>query len=120
MTRFSLSHEWVQVNGKIGTVGITHYAQKELGEIVYIELPKVGQKVKAGQEVVVIESTKAAADVYAPVSGKVVAVNEGLRMGPTAINESAETSGWLFQIELFNPSELDHLMTQEQYQSVIS
>ena len=83
--RFTESHEWLQLKGNVGTVGITDYAQRELGEIVFIELPKVGHKVKAGQETCVLESTKAAADVYAPVSGKIIAVNEDLRKNPGSL-----------------------------------
>ena len=118
MTRFTESHEWIQMKGNVGTVGITDYAQKELGEIVYIELPKIGQKVKAGQEICVLESTKAAADVYAPVSGKIVALNEALRENPSAINKKAESAAWLFQIELANVKELDHLVNREQYNAL--
>lgn len=115
---FTATHEWIHLEGSVGTVGITDYAQKELGEIVFIELPKVGQKVKAGQEVSVLESTKAAADAYVPVSGKIVAVNESLRSTPSAINHHPETSGWLFKIELTNPKELDRLLTPAQYKTL--
>lgn len=118
--RYTQSHEWIQMKGNVGTVGITDYAQKELGEIVFIELPKVGQKVKAGQEICVLESTKAAADVYSPVSGKIVAINEDLRSHPPSINQAAESASWLFQIELSDIRELDSLMTHEQYKSIIS
>lgn len=118
--RFTESHEWIQLKGNIGTVGITNYAQKELGEIVYVELPQVGQKVKAGQEICVLESTKAAADVYAPISGKIIAVNEALRSTPSTINKTAESSGWLFQMEIDNLKEFDHLMTKEQYHILTS
>ncbi len=117
---FTESHEWIQLKGNVGTVGITDYAQGELGEIVYIELPKVGQKVKANQETCVLESTKAAADVYAPVSGKVIAVNEALRSTPSAINQGAESTSWLFQIEVENQKEFDQLMTKDQYLSIVS
>jgi len=113
--RFSESHEWIVVNGNVGTVGITDYAQKELGSIVYIELPKVGQLLKLNQETCVLESTKAAADVYAPVSGKVIEINEALKANPSAVNKEAESTGWLFKIELSNPKELDHLMSREKY-----
>jgi glycine cleavage system H protein len=119
MMHFTESHEWIQVKGALGTVGITDYAQKELGEIVYIELPKVGQHLKAGQEACVLESTKAAADVYAPVTGKVTAINEALKATPGQINQGAETHGWLFQIALEKPAELDSLMTSQQYLSTI-
>ena len=113
--RYTESHEWISLKGKIGTVGITDYAQKELGSIVFIELPKVGQKLKAGEEACVLESTKAAADVYAPVSGKIVEVNEPLRSAPAHVNQSAEMNGWLFRMELTDPHEWEKLMTREQY-----
>ncbi|MBX7066203.1 MAG: glycine cleavage system protein GcvH [Parachlamydiales bacterium] len=118
--RYTESHEWIECKGKIGTVGITSYAQKELGDIVSIELPKVGQMLKAKHEACVLESTKAAADVYAPVSGKVVAVNEALKKDPSLINRHPESTGWLFQIELSNPKEADSLMTEKEYHSLIS
>jgi len=118
--RFTESHEWIEVHGSIGTIGITDYAQRELGEIVFIELPKVGKKVKKGEEICVLESTKAAADVYAPVSGKVVAVNDSLAKEPSSINQSAQSKSWLFQIELSDPKELDKLLTQSEYQKLIS
>jgi glycine cleavage system H protein len=118
--RFTESHEWILIDGDKGTVGITEYAQKELGEIVYIELPKVGQQVKMGEEVCVLESTKAAADVYAPVSGKIIAVNEGLQKKPSSINQSAQSSGWLFQIEISHPKECEHLLSASKYHSLVS
>ncbi len=118
--RFSETHEWIHLEGSLGTVGITDFAQKELGEIVYVELPKIGQKVKAGSEICVLESTKAAADVYAPVTGKITAVNEGLRKIPSAINQYAETGGWLFKIQLDDPKELNRLMSRSDYLSKIS
>lgn len=105
--RYADSHEWIEVKDGIGTVGITEYAKEELGEIVFTEFPKVGAQLKAGQEAAVIESTKAAADIYAPVSGEVVEVSD-----------RAQTA-WLFKIRLSNPSELDSLLTLEQYQSLI-
>ncbi len=95
---FTETHEWLDLQGEIGTVGITDHAQKELGEIVYVELPKIGQEVQKGQEICVLESTKAATDVYAPMSGTIVAVNEALRETPSKINEKAQSDGWLFQI----------------------
>ncbi|MGB7977527.1 MAG: glycine cleavage system protein GcvH [Chlamydiales bacterium] len=120
MKHYTESHEWIELNGKAGTVGVTHYAQNELGEIVYIELPKLGLHVKAGQEVAVLESTKAAADVYAPMSGKIIAVNEALRENPASINQSPESASWLFQIEITHPKELDHLLTEQRYQALIA
>lgn len=118
--RFTESHEWIKLQGKTGIVGITHHAQKELGDIVFVELPKVGAKVKKGDEVCVLESTKAAADVYAPVSGKITAVNEALKKGPSFINQSAESDGWLFQIEVENPSEVEKLLSRSEYETLIS
>lgn len=118
--RFSPSHEWIVLDGKVGTVGITDYAQKELGEVVYIELPEVGKKVEAGEEVCVLESTKAASDVYSPVSGKILAVNAALKERPSHINQSAESTAWLFQIELTRPDEETCLMSLSEYKALIS
>ncbi|HSX26849.1 MAG TPA: glycine cleavage system protein GcvH [Chlamydiales bacterium] len=118
--RFTPSHEWILLKGTQGTVGITEYAQKELGEIVYVELPPIGKIVKAGEEVCVLESTKAAADVYAPLSGKITAVNETLRAHPSAINQAAETHGWLFQLEATHPKEYEALLALTDYKSLIS
>lgn len=117
---FTDTHEWIQVEGNIGKVGITAFAKKELGEVVYLQLPQVGRNIKAGEEVVILESTKAAADIYAPVSGEVVAVNEAAASTPEFLNRSPEQEGWLFQIRLSNPSELDHLMNRATYESLIS
>src|ERR1700733_8978081 len=97
--KFSKSHEWIEIKGSTGTVGITNYAQKELGEIVYAELPKVGQLLRAGEEACVLESTKAAADVYSPLSGTVIAVNESVVKSPQTLNRDPESSAWLFKIE---------------------
>ena len=118
--RFTESHEWIKLQGKIGIVGITQHAQKELGEIVFVELPKVGAKVKKGDEVCVLESTKAAADVYAPVSGKITAVNETVKKSPSFINQSAESDGWLFQIEVDSPAEVEKLLSRSEYETLIS
>ncbi len=120
MMRYTVSHEWVALEGKVATVGVTDFAQKELGDIVYIELPKVGQVFKMGEETCVLESTKAAADTYAPVSGKVVAVNETVAKNPSLINRSAEEGGWLFKIELKDPKEWDVLLSQQDYLSLVA
>jgi glycine cleavage system H protein len=117
--RYTDSHEWVTLQGKLAKVGISEYAQQELGDIVFIELPKVGQVVAAGEEVCVLESTKAAADVYAPVSGKVHAVNEVAKKDPSEINRNAEAL-WLFEIELSNPKEFDRLLTPAEYRKITS
>jgi glycine cleavage system H protein len=116
---FTDSHEWIDLNGKKAKVGITKHAQGELGEIVYVELPKVGQIVNRGEEVCVLESTKAAADVYAPVSGKITAVHDMLGKNPQSLNEDPESSGWLFEIEVSHPKEIDRLMTRDEYRALI-
>lgn len=113
------THEWVSIQTAKGKVGITQYAQGELGAIVYVQLPKIGQKVVAGEEVCVLESTKAAADVYAPVSGTISAINEELIKNPEKINQSPETTGWLFQIDLSNPSETADLLTLSEYRAIL-
>ncbi len=118
--KFAESHEWIMLEGDVATVGITDYAQKELGEVVYVELPKVGHKVKAGDEAVIVESTKAAVDLYTPLSGTITAVNTALKANPEYVNHAAEGSGWLFQIRLSNPRELDPLMDKPAYLSYIS
>lgn len=113
--KFTETHEWIDVQGDIGTVGITDYAQKELGDVVYVELPKVGKSVKAAEEAVVLESTKAAADVYSPVSGTIVEVNQTLEQTAELVNRSAQGEGWLFKIKLSHPQELDALLDATAY-----
>ncbi len=117
--KYSDSHEWVRVEGSVGQIGISTHAQKELGEIVYVELPKVGQKVKAGEEVAVLESTKAAADIYTPVSGTITKVNEAVRENPSLLNTSPEEEGYLFEIALSTPEELEKLMTLKIYEEMV-
>ena len=112
MTKFTKDHEYITTDG---TVGITPYAQEQLGDIVYVELPKVGQKLKAGDEAAVVESVKAASEIYSPVSGTVNAVNDALSGEPGLINSSPETDGWIFKLALDNPSELDGLMDADAY-----
>jgi glycine cleavage system H protein len=109
MIRYTDSHEWIHVQGSMGTVGITEKAGRELGEVVYAELPLVGKQVKAGEAVVVLESTKAATDVYSPVSGEIVEINQKLLDFIQHINQSPEQEGWLFKIKLSKPEELDRL-----------
>ncbi len=117
--RYTDSHEWITLKGKLGRVGITSHAQNELGEIVFVELPKVGAVVQAGDEISVLESTKAAADVYAPVSGKITNVNEVLSKDPLALNRDPEGSGWIFEIELSNEKDYEKLLSLEEYQKLI-
>jgi glycine cleavage system H protein len=109
MMKYTETHEWIRVEGDLGTVGISKHAEKELGEIVYVELPIVGRAVRAGEEAAVLESTKAAADVYSPVSGIIVAVNEALNDQSNLINKSPEEQGWIYKIKLTNLSEWDAL-----------
>ena len=118
--KFTESHEWICVQGDVGTVGITDYAQAELGTVVHIELPSIGKEIKAGQEVAVLESTKAAADVYAPVSGTIVEINQKLCGFAELVNQSAQDRGWLFKIRLDNPSELTSLLDRSAYEQLIS
>lgn len=113
--KYTESHEWIRVQNDVGTVGITDHAQKELGDIVYVELPKVGKSVKAGEEAVVLESTKAAADVYAPVSGTIIEVNKAVSDASELVNKSPERDGWLFKLKIGNPSELNTLMDSAAY-----
>ena len=113
--KFTETHEWIEIDNGVGTVGITNHAQKELGDIVYVELPKIGKKVAKGQEAVVLESTKAAADVYSPVSGTIVEINESLNQSPELVNASSEDSGWLFKLKVDDPTEANKLMDLSAY-----
>jgi glycine cleavage system H protein len=117
--KFSDSHEWIKVENQVGTVGITDHAQRELGQVVYVELPAIGKKVKAGEEVAVLESTKAAADIYSPVSGEVVEINQKLHDFVHQINRSAESEGWLFKIKIENPEEIHRLLSPDEYRSLM-
>ncbi|SFW40476.1 glycine cleavage system protein GcvH [Luteibacter sp. UNCMF366Tsu5.1] len=125
--KFLKSHEWVRVSddhdsgdgGVIVTVGISDHAQSALGDLVYVELPEVGSTVTAGNGVAVVESVKAASDIYAPISGKVVAVNEALSDKPETINEDAFGDGWIFKLKPEDTSELDQLLTPDEYQELI-
>ncbi len=119
MKKYAKSHEWVEVEGKIATVGISEHAQGELGDIVYVDLPEVGKEVKAGEVLCSVESVKSASDVYSPVSGKVVEVNETLEDSPETINKSAENEGWIAKLEITDESELDALMSEEEYKEFI-
>jgi glycine cleavage system H protein len=118
-TRYTKDHEYIRVEGDTGTVGITDYAQSQLGDVVYVELPELGMAVSKGGEAAVVESVKAASEIYAPVSGEVVAVNGDLEGAPGAVNEDPSGKGWFLKIRLENPSELQDLMTEEQYQDYV-
>ena len=118
-TRYTKDHEYVRVEGDTGVVGITDYAQQQLGDVVYVELPSVGKAVDKGGEAAVVESVKAASEVYAPVSGEVVAVNSDLEGAPGTVNEDPAGRGWFMKIRLKDQGELDGLMTEEQYQEFL-
>lgn len=117
--KYTESHEWIDIEGSIGRVGITKYAQKELGDIVHAELPRIGSMIEVGDEVVVLESTKAAADIYSPVSGKIVAVNDRVKEDLSIINQDPEGDGWLFQIKLSDRTELEVLYDEKQYLQLV-
>jgi glycine cleavage system H protein len=112
---FTKEHEWVKVKEGIGAVGISEHAAHELGDITFVELPKIGKTVKQFEVLGAIESVKAASDIFAPVSGKVIKVNEALEVAPEIVNESAEDAGWMAWVEISDESELKNLMTREQY-----
>ena len=112
---FTKEHEWVKVKEGIGAVGISEHAAHELGDITFVELPKMGAAVKQFEVLGSIESVKAASDIFAPVSGKVIKVNEALEVAPEIVNESAEDAGWMAWVEIADESELKNLMTQEKY-----
>ncbi len=117
--KYSEAHEWLELNGKIATIGITNYAQEQLGEIVHVELPKIGHSVGIGDEVAVLESTKAAVDYYSPISGKIIDINLDLEEHPEWINASAEKKGWIFKLEVSDLSEVDELMDFMAYHKYI-
>jgi glycine cleavage system H protein len=112
---FTKEHEWVKIEGNIATVGITDYAAHQLGDVTFVELPTTGKVVKQFDVLCAIESVKAASDIYAPVSGKVVSVNEALEGTPEIVNESAEGAAWMACLEMSDPGEAARLMTREQY-----
>lgn len=115
--KYAATHEWVRVEGDIATVGITDHAQDALGDVVYVELPEVGAEVHATDEVAVVESVKAASDIYAPVSGEVIAMNEDLEDAPETINGDAYGDGWFFKIKMTDQGELDNLLDADGYQN---
>ena len=113
--KYSQKHEWISVEGGVGTIGITDYAQDQLGDVVFVELPEVGQRLDKGAEAAVIESVKAASEVYAPASGQVTEVNESLADDPAQVNVDALGEGWFLKIALADPADLDDLMDAGAY-----
>ncbi len=117
--RYTKEHEWIQVNGSTGTVGITNHAQESLGDIVFVELPKVGTVVQAGKSFGTVESVKAVSELYAPASGKVTAVNDALNQSPEDINKDAHAA-WMIRIELSNPGETNALLSADDYEKYVA
>jgi glycine cleavage system H protein len=118
--KFSKEHEWVSVAGDIATIGITNHAQEQLGDVVFVELPAIGKKVSKGGDAAVVESVKAASEVYAPVTGEVVAVNKELEGDPSLVNRSAEGDGWFMKVKQSNPAELSELMDKAAYDKFVA
>jgi len=117
--RFTDQHEWVRVDGDIATIGITDYAQEQLGDVVYVELPEVGKTIEAGDEAAVVESVKAASEVYTPVSGEVIDVNGDIETTPAGVNEDAMGDGWFVKLRMSDPSELEKLMDETAYKEFV-
>ena len=113
--KYTEQHEWVEVEGDTAIVGITNHAQQSLGDIVFIDLPTVGKKVKSNEELCVIESVKAASDIYAPIDGEVTEVNNNLTDDSSIVNQDAEKNGWIFKMKISNPDQYDRLMSMDQY-----
>ncbi len=119
-TKYSQDHEWIRIEGDEGVVGITDYAQEQLGDVVHVDLPDVGASLSKGDEAAVIDSVKAASEVYAPVDGEVTAVNEGLEDDPGKVNSDAEGEGWFLRLKLADKSQLDGLMDRAAYDDYVA
>jgi glycine cleavage system H protein len=117
--KYAKSHEWVRVNGDTAVVGITDHAQHELTDVVFVELPDVGRKVKAGEPCAVVESVKTASDIYSPVSGEIVETNKAASDNPALVNTEPYADGWFYKVKLGNTAELNALLTPEQYKAQI-
>ena len=117
--RFTKDHEWVELDGDVATVGITAYAAEQLGDVVFVEVPEVGKTVKAGDGLAVVESVKAASDVYAPISGEVVAANAEVSDAPETVNAAPEGAGWFAKLKVANPAEVEALMDRAAYESYL-
>jgi glycine cleavage system H protein len=117
--RFTKDHEWVELEGDVATIGITAYAAEQLGDVVFVEVPETGKTVKAGEGLAVVESVKAASDVYAPVSGQVVEANAALSDAPETVNAAPEAAGWFAKLKVANPAEIDALMDRPAYEAYL-
>lgn len=115
--KFTEDHEWISIDGDVATVGITDFAQEQLGDVVFVDLPDAGTAVEKGGEVAVVESVKAASDIYAPVTGEVTEINADLEDEPTKVNQDAQGSGWFMKIKMSDASELDNLMDEAAYKA---
>jgi glycine cleavage system H protein len=118
-TRYTSDHEYIRVENGVGTVGITQYAQEKLGDIVYVEVPTVGKTLSKGQEAAVVESVKAASEVYAPVAGEIIEANDAIIANPALVNQEPEEGAWFLKMKITNPRELDQLMTAEAYRDYL-
>lgn len=118
-TRFTKDHEWVRLEGGIATVGVTDHAQEALGDIVFVELPKPGREVSEGEAVAVVESVKAASDVYAPLSGRITESNDAVVDEPALVNRAADSDAWFFRMELADPTAFDDLLDEDAYQALL-
>jgi glycine cleavage system H protein len=117
--KYTNEHEWIRVDGDVGTIGITNYAQEQLGDVVFVDVPQVGRKVTKGESIAVVESVKAASDIFAPVSGEIVEANGALTDSPGDVNAEPMGRGWFFKIRLSNKSELDGLMDEAAYNTFV-
>lgn len=117
--KYTDEHEWISIEGDVGTIGISAYAQEQLGDVVFVDVPQVGRKVAKGESVAVVESVKAASDIYAPASGEVVEANAALAETPGDVNVEPMGKGWFFKMKLADPSELDGLMDQAAYDAFV-
>lgn len=118
--RYSKDHEWVEVSGDVATIGITEHAQEQLGDVVFVELPAIGKSVTKGGAAAVVESVKAASDVYAPLTGEVVAINDAIVSDPAKVNQEAEGGAWFMKVKLANKGELDGLMDKAGYDAFLA
>jgi glycine cleavage system H protein len=120
MTKYTKDHEWIRLEGNLAVFGITDHAQSQLGDVVFVELPEIGKQIKAGDPIAVVESVKAASDVYAPASGVVTQINSALVDAPDMVNASAETDGWFAKLQLDDASALDGLMDKAAYDAFVA
>jgi glycine cleavage system H protein len=118
--KFTNDHEWIRVDGDTATIGITDYAQQQLGDVVFVELPDVGKKLERGKDAAVVESVKAASEVYAPIDGTVTEVNPALTEDPATVNSDPHEGGWFFKMKIADPTQLDALLDETQYKNMVA